>query len=212
MRRRLRLNNVLATAFASSMAFLTIIGLFAGEGFLGVLAGLLLQIVLVLVALATLLGLLNLLRVHLGRITGTRRGWPYSLVLVITAFVVIVVRILDLESDDGTSVSAVLFETLQVSLESALGGLLFFFLVFAAMRLLDGRVTWSSLLFTLTLLFALAGSIPLGGLDVLSDIRDWLVEVPVEAGSRGLLIGIGLGTVTVGIRVLIGQERAYREE
>ena len=86
-----------------------------------------------------------------------------------------------------------------------------FFLVFAAYRLMRREVTLWNMLFSISAVIVLVGWIPLQKLDALSDARDWLMEVPVSAGSRGLLIGVGLGTVMVGVRVLLGQDRSYRD-
>jgi hypothetical protein len=37
------------------------------------------------------------------------------------------------------------------------------------------------------------------------------LTVPVNAGTRGLLLGVAIGVVAVGVRVLIGQDRTFRE-
>jgi hypothetical protein len=49
------------------------------------------------------------------------------------------------------------------------------------------------------------------GIGVVAIIRDWLMSVPVSAGSRGILLGIALATVVVGVRAMTGQDRSYRE-
>jgi len=64
--------------------------------------------------------------------------------------------------------------------------------------------------FTGALLLALVGWIPLDGAEVLADAREWLIRVPVSAGARGILIGVGLGTVAAGVRALTGQDRSIR--
>jgi hypothetical protein len=128
---------------------------------------------------------------------------------------VIVLRILD-HADiwpgdlKGEQISVRVFESVQVSLESALAALLVFFLVYAAYRLMRRRVTVWNVVFSAIVVIVLLGSIPLKGTDALADVRDWLIRVPVSAGARGLLIGVGLGTVTVGVRVLVGQDRSFR--
>ena len=107
--------------------------------------------------------------------------------------------------------STILFETIQVSIESALAGLVFFALVYGAYRLMRRRVSGAGILFTVILLALLVGSLPLPELGLLASFRDWLVAVPVSAGARGILLGIALATVVAGVRVLIGQDRSYRE-
>lgn len=183
---------------------------------LGRLATTLIELVKIVAAVAVLIGMLNLLAVHLNRLTHTRRGWFYSLITLVVMGGMIALRILD-RADvwrgdlEGEQISMRAFEAVQVSLESALGAVLLFFLVFAAYRLMRREVTIWYLLFVAAAVVVLVGWIPLEQMDALSDTRDWLLEVPVGAGARGLLIGAALGTVMVGIRVLLGQDRSYRD-
>lgn len=215
--RRHRLLNILATTTLISTALVMLIGLLSGEGSsLQGMVQFVLEFVSVVAALAVVIGVFNLIAVHLGRFTRSEHGWPYSMIVLIVMVAVVVLRILDRaeiwKGDlEGEQMSLRAFEAVQVSLESALAALLVFFLVFAAYRLMHRRVTWWSLLFTAAVVIGLLGWIPLEDIDVLSDIRDWLVRVPANAGSRGILIGVGLGTITVGVRVLIGQDRSFRD-
>jgi len=68
-----------------------------------------------------------------------------------------------------------------------------------------------NVLFSLTVIVVLVGWIPFDDMDVLRDVRDWVVRVPASAGTRGLLIGVGLGTLIVGVRVLLGRDRSFRD-
>jgi hypothetical protein len=214
---RHRLLNFLATVVLISSGLVTLIGLLSDDGSTAAdTARFLIQLVTVIAAVAVLAGLVNLVAVHLGRFVRAERGWPYSVLVLVVALAVGVLRILDraeVWSGDleGEEISVRVFEAVQVSLESALAALLVFFLVFAAYRLLRDRVTVWNVLFSLTVIVVLVGWVPFDELDVLSDVRDWVVRVPASAGARGLLIGVGLGTLTVGVRVLIGQDRSFRD-
>lgn len=214
--RRHRLLNLLATATAMIAGLVMLIGLLSDPGSEArTLAALAVQLVAVTAAIAVLIGILNLLAVHLGRFTHAERGWPYSALILLVTAGVIVLRILDraaIWSGDleGEQISPRVFEAVQVSIESALAGLLVFFLVFAGYRLMRRGVSVWNVLFTSAVVVALVGWIPLGDLDVLRDVREWLVSVPVSAGARGILLGVGLGTITVGVRVLLGQDRSLR--
>lgn len=221
-----RLIALLASVIVIVFGFLTLAGLLVGDdlGFLSAFAralrlaeltDLLLQLVVITVGVTILIGILNLLTVHGRRIAGARRGWPYSIILVLSALAVIGLTIaerLNLLSGEP-SPSTILLETVQVSLESALAALLLFTLVYGAYRLMYRRVTWTNLLFTLVLLVALLGALPLpgAGLSLLAAARDWLMAVPVSAGARGILLGIALATVVTGVRLLVGQDRSYRD-
>jgi hypothetical protein len=210
-----RLAAAVTSAIAIGFGLWTLAGLITGNsvGVLEATTNIFLQVTTITVALAIIIGILNLLGVHLNRIFRRRGGWGYSIVLVISALAVILLTILERARVlTGTpSITSVLLETVQVSIESALAGLVLFALVYGAYRLLRRRVTWGGLLFTLVLLFVLLGALPIPGLAVLASIRDWLLAVPVSAGARGILLGIALATVVTGVRVLIGQDRSYRD-
>lgn len=212
-KRRARSSSIVA-AFVSGLALITILGLLdQNEGVLAITADGLLQLVAVTAAFAILIGIFNLLAsVHLRRLLRLRRGWVYSLFTLLAAVGVVVVYFLD-ENEfwsgdlEGETLSPRLFQVLQITLESALAGLILFFLVYAAYRLLRSRVTWSNLLFVITVLVILLGWLPSSNA---AGLRDWVLQVPATAGARGLLIGVGLGTVVVGIRILTAQDRIYK--
>ena len=216
MRGGLHLGSAIATALSIVTASLVIVGLLSAESS-DVAAGsdIVLQVVSITIALAVLVGIWNLISVHVGRLIRTRNGWVYSLITLLSAIAVTGIYLMD-ETDSwtgelkGEKLSPRVFEAVQVSIESALAGLIVFFLTYAIYRLLYKRFTWTSILFMVAVAIVLLGWLPLED-DSLADLREWLMTVPVLAGSRGLLIGIGLGTVIVGIRALTGYDRALRE-
>lgn len=210
----MRLLNLISAVVAVSTAILMMGALFATESFPEALGAVLLQVVMVTGALAILVGIINLMNVHLDRIRLLEKGWYYSVIVILSALGVMTARALDIHASDDPSLALhqVLFDSVQRSLESALAGLIFFFLVYAAYRMMRNRVSLSGCLFQLVLLIVLVGWIPLSSLGFFSGLRDWLLEIPTTAGARGILIGIALGTITVGLRTLIGQEQAFREK
>lgn len=218
---RVRFGAVLPSAIAIGFGLLTLIGLLGSGGgsLFDILASLFLQIVVITVALTVLIGVLNLITVHVGRVTGRKRGFLYSIVLLLSFLAVILVSILERTGGMPTTpgeprLSMLLFETVQVSIESALAGLLVFALVYGAYRMLRRRITWTGVLFVAVLLLVLLGEIASRGVfesPLLANIRTWLSTVPVNAGARGILLGIALATIVTGVRVLTGQDRSYRE-
>lgn len=105
----------------------------------------------------------------------------------------------------------VILQNIQISIESALAALLLFALVYGAATITRRRRSLTSLWFIGVVLIVLIGAIPLSGFAPVAQVRDWLLTVPVNAGARGILLGIALATVVAGVRVLIGLERSYRE-
>ena len=193
-----------ATAIVIAIGLMTLAGLLTG--YFGGLSSIALQIALVTTGLALLIGVLNLLNVHIRRVLGRQRGALYSLVLLISFLLVIALWLLG--EDDA---NRVLVQDAQRSVEAALAALLVFALVYGAYRLMRQRVTWAAVLFTAAWLIVLVGALPIEGLGILAGVRDWMLQVPASAGARGLLIGIALGVIVTAVRVIIGQDRAYRE-
>lgn len=210
-----RLGAALSSAIAIGFGLLTLAGLLAGGNIalLGSIANILLQLVVITTATTVLIGIINLLGVHLRRMRQRDKGWGYSLLLVASTLLVIVLVVLERANvlRGSPAITTILFETVQVSIESALAGLVLFALVYGAYRLTRRRLTWPTVLFVIVLLLLLVGALPLPGLNLLVSVRDWLMAVPVSAGARGILLGIALATVVTGVRVLIGQDRSYRE-
>lgn len=218
-KRRSILGSALTASLVSGLTLIVIFGLLSdSDSTLAVIVDGLLQIVAVIAAFAVLIGILNLLAlVHVRRLLTFKRGWIYSLITILSTLGVITVYILD-ENDywtgdlEGEDLTPYVYDVAQIVLQSALAGLLLFFLIYAAYRLLRNRVTWANVLFITAVLIAILGYLPIGdNMSAMSDLRDWLLRVPATAGARGLLIGIGLGTVTVGVRILLAQERIYRQ-
>ncbi len=171
----------------------------------------------ILGGLAVLVGVLNLLLVHARRVQSQARGWVYSLVTIAAALFMILVG-----SGEGlrsgisplyeeTSVTRVLFSGVVVASQAALASLVMFFLVLAAMRMMRSRPNLWSAGFLAAVLITLIGWMPFGSMSTVNRIRDWLISVPASAGARGIILGVALGTLTVGIRVLTGVERPYKD-
>jgi hypothetical protein len=223
-RRRGRFGNAVLAAIAISFTLITLVSLEplsflpdalkAGANDVGQM---LVLIVSVIGALAVILGVLNLLGVHIRKLRGGGIPAIYSVITILTLIAVVALHILERAgiltvrggTPDTPQISLTTMDILQVTIESALAGILFFFLVFAAYRLMRRRVTVWGMLFVLTLVIVLIGYPAAGTL--LGRFREWILRVPVSAGTRGLLIGIAIGTVVIGARVLIGQDRIFRE-
>lgn len=198
-----RLLAVLATVMTIGAGLIVTIDLTVGGG---VIAAIFLRLAVITLAITIFIGIVNLLIVHGGRVVGLRRSWPYSVILLISAIATIGFWLAG-----QRDASAFLLNTVQLSIESALAALLLFALVYGAYRMLHRGFSWAGLLFIVSLLIILIGALPLVELEGVAQIRDWMLTVPTSAGARGMLLGIALGTIVTGVRVLVGQDRSYRE-
>jgi len=162
----------------------------------------------IVAAFAFFLGLFNVARVHGGRVTGLRKGWPYSLVLLFAAMAAWIPPAL--YGPSGTPTQQMLDYVIS-PLGASLAALVVFTLVLAAFRLLRVRRGVGAVLFILVVAVVLLGSTPLTGLGWLSSIRDWIVNVLGMAGMRGLLLGVALGTVIAALRLFMASDRPHSE-
>ncbi len=214
---RVRLGAVLPTAITIAFGFIVLLGLLVGDD-LGTastlvraygirdIANFSVQILSLTLALGVLVGVINLLVVHLRRIGGRRAGFLYSVVMLSSFALAVAAHILN--RDDLTRL---LLEDVQIPIESALAALLFFALVYGAATVLQRRTIWSGILFVAVVVLVLLAAVPLFQLEPIRQLNAWVQAVAVNAGARGILLGIALATVVAGIRVLIGADRSYRE-
>lgn len=159
-------------------------------------------------AFALILGLFNVLRVHSQRIASLEDGGLYSLVLLVAAMVSWIPPLLFGSSGQMTQA---MLDYVITPLGGSLAALVVFSLTLSAVRLLRHRRDASSVLFIAVVVLTLLGATPLPGFEWLDEARDWLIHVPGMAGVRGLLLGVALGTVITGVRVLLGSDRPHSE-
>ncbi len=160
----------------------------------------LLRLVAIFLALSIVIGIANLLFVHVSRL---KSGKFYSAVLL-ASFGFTVFWYVTRQGDTS------LLEAVQLPIESALAALLFVSLVHGGSRVMSKRGDLWGLLFVAVVVLILLGSLPLAELAPLKAWSDWLMRIPVSAGARAMLLGIALGIVTAGLRALLGQDRSYR--
>ncbi len=196
----------LATAVAIAIGLIVLLDYFLVHPVLDALGAAFREWTIILTAFALLLGLYNLLFVHLLRVV--RRDEPgagYSALVLITALIVLAIGLwFGLPSAPMTWI----FNNLYLPLQSAFFALVAFFLATAAYRALRAR-TLETILLLAAALIVFIGQIPL--LNALGGVREWVLSVPSVAGVRGILLGVAIGTIATGLRLLIGLDRPYSE-
>jgi hypothetical protein len=206
------MKNIIPAAIAMGVGLVTLLGYFFTGGQLLALRLIFTEWAVILGALAVVLGVINLMIVHARRIDTRARGWVYS--LLTAAAVVFTVAIGVLEGREAIyapgSYTSLLFSGVLVASQAALASLVMFFLVVGAVRLLRNRPSGWSALFLAVLIIILVGWLPFGFMGPGNVVREWLLSVPAAAGARGILLGVGLGTIAIGVRVLTGVERPYK--
>lgn len=171
---------------------------------------------LVLSAVALLVGIINLLTVHFKKMGSDDENSGYSLILVIFLITTLIVGVIDMvqtyiSGQPNFQMTNWVFTNIQLPIETSLLAVTAVSLTYAAANILRKRMDLFSITFFLVIILVLLGSfsIPPATLPFLHAVRDWIVRVPALGGARGLLLGIALGTITTGIRILMGTDRPY---
>lgn len=201
-----KLRAPVSTAFAMLAGIVLLISLIA-PGLEGLRASILSWAIL-LAAIALLLGLANLFQVHVHKIINNQKVL-YSYVLLTGMLLSFAVTLV--QGREGL-IAEWLFNYVLFPLESSFMAILAILLTLAVVHLIQQRNDIAALLFSGTLLLVLLGSAPIFAqeLPLFSEsITPFISRVLSLGALRGLLIGVALGTLTTGLRVLMGAERPF---
>ena len=129
--------------------------------------------VMILAAVAIVLGLLNLASVHTGRIASTHPSWPYSLALLAALLVTVLIGFAPGNSGANDPALNWLFSYIYQPLAAAVLSLLAFYIASAAYRTLRLR-TWEAAGLMIAAMIVLLGQIPLAAQigDIFPQARD----------------------------------------
>jgi len=197
-------------AIAIATGLIVLLGYFIDIPTLAYLNSTILNWVIILAALALFIGLYNLLTVHISKIRTKEKGGLYSIILIVSMLITL---ILGLWLKPNHAVLGVLFNAVMAPVEKSLMAIMVITLTYASFRLLRRSNNILSLIFIITALLILLGTAPIpfiGYIPVIGDIiRPFIAQVLAAAGARGILIGIALGALTTGLRVLFGADQPY---
>jgi len=195
------------------VGFLMIVQWFFNIATIDEVAGSVQQWGILLSAFAMGLGSVNLIIRNLKRVQ-RREGtdWLYAIWLLSVFFLFGIVGI---SYGSESSPYRYIFNTILQPLSGTMYPATLFFLASAIYRTFRVRGPQA-------IAFVIAGSImllanaPMTGafIPVMTSLKSWIMDVEVTAAYRAILIGIGLGTIVLGFRVLFGIETSYlgREE
>lgn len=209
----MRLVRALSVVVALLCGVIVLLDYFITDATLDTVGGAMVTWVTILAAVAFLLGLLNLVRVHGGRIVRGAAGWPYSLALIGALLVTLLLGLAPGSAGASDPALQWLFTYVYQPLNAAIFSLLAFYLATAAYRALRLRTPEAGGLLIAGVI-VLLGQIPLGAQiwDVLPQARTWLLAVISTAALRGIIIAAALGAILTGLRVLLGADRQYLDK
>ena len=210
-----------AVAIAMGVGIIVLLGYFFGtnaEGqlnILGILRDYFLQGAVVVAGVALLVGVFNLASTHAKKIQ-QKDGAIYSTITIVALVITLLIGTYDLvmtywQGVPGLKWTRWLFENVQLPIEASLMAVLVVSLTFAATRLLSRRLSFMSAIFIFFVFLLLLTAIPAvsSRVEFLAGIRGWILGVPAVGGARGILLGVALGVIATGLRVLLGTDRPY---
>jgi hypothetical protein len=162
-----------------------------------------------LAAVAGLVAIIGLIMSHAKRIIQSKKFDLYSPLLIFAFLATFVAGMLVGPSNPE-------FEKvvthIQLPVEASLLGILTISLAVAAFKFFQYRKGWASTIFLVSVIvFLLMNSwlLTFGqNIPVINELLSALKILPL-AGARGILLGIALGGLATGIRILIGADRPY---
>jgi uncharacterized membrane protein YhaH (DUF805 family) len=199
----------ISTAIATGVGIIVLVGYFVPAAWILDLRALFLRWAVILAGLTLLVGIFNLLAVHGRKVHSLNKESWYSLALIIA-----LVGTAGAIAWQQTHSAAALWilNWILIPAESSLMAVLAVILIYAAARLLYRRKTVFSVIFLVTVVIVLSGSVPFWGtfIPFVHDrLLGWIISVPAMAGARGLLLGMALGIIATGIRLLTGNQHPY---
>lgn len=164
------------------------------------------QWLIFLAGIALLIGTANVAAMHLWRIQTGQRDWVLSLVLLAVLLAVFVAGLVSPAGANGPLLDWV-FTALVAPGQASLFALLVFFMAAAAYRFLRiDRPGGAWMLAGALIVFIAQWPLATQWLPpAYASAAFWLLDAPVMAALRGLLLGSGIALLVIGLRLLVGK-------
>lgn len=199
---------VVTAVIAITVGVLVLLGYFLPQA--APFQAILLDWAIILAGAAALVGIMNLASVHADKVRRRAKDSIYSAILIMGLFGTFILGLV--LKPQNQYIQAFVLNGIIIPVEATLLALLTVTLLYAAVRLLRRRADVMAIVFLVTaaLIFLGSATLPFGDVPFIGTlVRPWLTQVWAVGGARGILIGVALGTLTTGLRVLIGVDRPY---
>lgn len=181
----------------------------------------------IIAVFAFFLGGGNLIRVHVNKLRTRKRDWVFSIVTLAGFSLMLWAGMFKIGNPGGITAAVdaegslfiTLFNNVINPLQSTMYSLLAFFVASASYRAFRAKNREATILLIAAFIILL-GRTPLGvmltafipeSLSVLQvpNLAVWIMNSPNLAGQRAIMIGIGLGVISMSLRLILGIERSY---
>jgi hypothetical protein len=196
-----------ATVLAVAAGLIVLLGYFYPIPVLLNLRLLLTSWAMTIAAMTVLIGIYNLVAVHMERIRTRQKGASYGAILVVSLFVTFG---FGLAFGPNDTFMRAAMDAVIVPVEASLMAILAVTLIYASIRLFRQRVDLMSILFLVAAVLFLIAIMPTPVGPIPGDqLLRQFIGMFSSGGTRGLLLGIALGALLTGLRVIFGVDRPY---
>ncbi len=173
---------------------------------------------IIVTAGAVVLGVVNVARIHMHKISRREPDHFYSFPLLFGVGLMVIVGLLPegMMTAMGFPAAGVaegspfdwLYNNVYVPMQGTMFALLAFYIASAAFRAFRIRTLEAALL-AITALLVMIGRVPIGNAiwSGLPEIQQWIMDVPNLAAKRAILIGAALGAIATSLKIILGIER-----
>ena len=175
----------------------------------------------IVVAFAFLLGLVSLFFSHYNKITRKGDGWGYSIFVFIGFLAMIIPAYVSGGKqmvDGALTPLGWAYKFIYTALSGTMFAVLAFYIVSTAYRSFRIKSMQAFVLFVAAFVLIL-GKVPLGQIiwdsvlgwtgQGVSQVIEWIMQVPAVAGKRGIMIGISIGAIVTSLKIIFGIEKQY---
>ena len=199
---------IIAAVVAIAAGLLVLLGYFVPASMLLEIRLALVQWAVIIAAFAVLLGVFNLFGVHWHKIRTRQKGIAYSILLIFSMFAT---AVLGIAGGTNSFVLNFALDAIIIPAEATLMALLAVTLIYASARLLRRRADAMSFIFLgiAVVILLMSAPLPFGRIPGAEIVEWFITQFFAVAGARGILIGVALGALTTGLRVLFAIDRPY---
>jgi len=162
---------------------------------------------IIVAAMAVLVGVANLVFVHMDKIRRREKNSIYGVLLIVSLLFTFG---MGLVFGPNSQIVRVAMDAIIVPVEASLMAILAVTLVYASIRLLRRRADVMTVIFLVVAILFLVAVMPTPIGPIPGDfLLLQFLHMFSDGGARGLLIGIALGALLTSLRVLFGIDRPY---
>lgn len=156
-------------------------------------------------AFAIILGLASFFYVHSRKLARKNKDSFFSGVAIFSLLGMAFIGILGRGGFNGWLFTN-LYRSIVVPLDSTMFSLLSFYIASAAFKAFKARNAMAFALLV-TAIIVMLGRVSFGSF--LDGLVEWIMVYPNTAAQRGIILGIGLGSIATSLKIILGIERSY---